>query len=77
MQQLILVQNSCKQSGIYTNALFAFVQMFEKMIQTDDGHVLVAFDTKEPTKRHLAYEGYKAGRIKMPEELAMQIPLNQ
>lgn len=63
------------QSGIYTNALFAFVQMFEKMIQTDDGHVLVAFDTKEPTKRHLAYDQYKAGRIKMPEELAMQIPL--
>lgn len=62
-------------SGIYTNALFAFVGMFEKIVTEDDVHILVAFDTKEPTKRHLAYEGYKAGRTKMPDELAMQIDL--
>jgi DNA polymerase I len=62
-------------SGIYTNALFAFVSMFEKIVDVNDHYVLVAFDTKEPTKRHLAYEGYKAGRIKMPEELIVQIPL--
>ncbi|PKK92682.1 MAG: DNA polymerase I, partial [Tenericutes bacterium HGW-Tenericutes-6] len=62
-------------SGIYTNALFAFVGMFEKIITDDTTHALVAFDTKEPTKRHLAYEGYKAGRTKMPEELIQQIQL--
>lgn len=62
-------------SGVYTNALFAFVGMFEKIITDDTHYALVAFDTKEPTKRHLAYEGYKAGRVKMPEELIMQIPL--
>lgn len=61
--------------GVYTNALFAFVGMFEKIITSDTTHALVAFDTKEPTKRHLSYEGYKAGRVKMPEELAMQIPM--
>ena len=61
--------------GIHTNALFAFVRMFEKMVFEDDVHVLVAFDTKEPTKRHDAYKDYKAGRVKMPEELAEQIPL--
>ncbi|MBE0700434.1 MAG: DNA polymerase I, partial [Acholeplasmataceae bacterium] len=61
--------------GIYTNALFAFVGMFEKIIKEENTYALVAFDTKEPTKRHLAYEGYKAGRVKMPEELVMQIPL--
>ncbi|MBU1094258.1 MAG: DNA polymerase I [Firmicutes bacterium] len=61
--------------GIYTNALFAFVGMFEKIITETSSYALVAFDTKEPTKRHLAYEGYKAGRTKMPEELGMQIPL--
>lgn len=61
--------------GVYTNALFAFVGMFEKIITEDIKEALVAFDTKEPTKRHLAYEGYKAGRVKMPEELAQQIPL--
>lgn len=62
-------------SGIYTNAVFAFVGMFEKIVTSDVTDVLVAFDTKEPTKRHLSYEGYKAGRVKMPEELAQQIPL--
>ncbi|MFH1693754.1 MAG: DNA polymerase I [Bacillota bacterium] len=61
--------------GVYTNALFAFVGMFEKIITDEITHALVAFDTKEPTKRHIAYEGYKAGRVKMPEELLMQIPL--
>ncbi len=62
-------------SGIYTNAVFAFVGMFEKIVTEDVEEVLVAFDTKEPTKRHLSYDGYKAGRQKMPEELAQQIPL--
>jgi DNA polymerase-1 len=62
-------------SGIYTNAVFAFVGMFEKIITDEVTDCLVAFDTKEPTKRHLSYEGYKAGRVKMPEELAQQIPL--
>jgi len=62
-------------SSIYTNAVFAFVGMFEKIVTQDVTDVLVAFDTKEPTKRHIAYEGYKAGRVKMPEELAQQIPL--
>lgn len=61
--------------GVYTNALFAFVGMFEKMVPPDTDYALVAFDTKEPTQRHLAYEGYKAGREKMPEELAQQIEL--
>jgi DNA polymerase-1 len=67
-----LMQSS---KGTYTNAVFAFVGMFEKMVTSDTTDVLVAFDTKEPTKRHLAYEGYKAGRTKMPEELGQQIPL--
>ncbi|MBN2268170.1 MAG: DNA polymerase I [Acholeplasmataceae bacterium] len=61
--------------GVYTNALFAFVGMFEKIITDETSYALVAFDTKEPTKRHIAYEGYKAGRVKMPEELIEQIPL--
>jgi DNA polymerase I len=61
--------------GVYTNALFAFVGMFEKIITEDANYALVAFDTKEKTKRHEAYEGYKAGRTKMPEELISQIEM--
>ena len=67
-----LMQSS---NGVYTNALFAFVGMFEKIVTDDTTDVLVAFDTKEPTKRHLKYEAYKAGRAKMPEELGQQIPM--
>jgi DNA polymerase-1 len=67
-----LMQSS---KGIYTNALFAFVGMFEKIVTDDVTDVLVAFDTKEPTKRHIQYDQYKAGRAKMPEELGQQIPI--
>lgn len=62
-------------TGVFTNAVFAFAGMFEKILEIDHTDILVAFDTAEPTKRHLSYEGYKAGRQKMPEELAQQIPL--
>lgn len=61
--------------GEYTNALFAFINMFEKIVSDEDDQILVAFDTKEPTKRHEAYEAYKAGRAKMPEELASQFSM--
>ncbi len=67
-----LMQSS---KGVYTNALFAFVGMFEKIVTDETTDVLVAFDTKEPTKRHLKYDQYKAGRAKMPEELGQQIPM--
>lgn len=35
----------------------------------------VTFDRKAPTFRHLAYEGYKATRKGMPDELASQMPI--
>lgn len=62
-------------SGVFTNAVFAFAGMFEKILDIEHTDVLVAFDTAEPTKRHLTYKAYKAGRQKMPEELGQQIPL--
>ncbi|CDR31162.1 DNA polymerase I [Acholeplasma oculi] len=62
-------------SGIYTNAVFAFSGMIDKIIELSNSHMLIAFDTGEPTHRHLSYEGYKAGRKEMPEELGSQIPL--
>lgn len=62
-------------TGIYTNAVFAFSNMLEKIIELSNGHMLIAFDTSKPTKRHEKYDAYKAGRKEMPEELAQQIPL--
>ena len=61
--------------GEYTNALFAFINMFEQIVQDQDDMILVAFDTKEKTKRHDMYQDYKAGRAKMPEELASQLDI--
>jgi DNA polymerase-1 len=61
--------------GIYTNALFAFINMVDKIKELSFDHILFAFDSKGPTKRHLLYEDYKAGRKEMPEELAQQFDL--
>ncbi len=63
------------KDGLYTNALFAFVNMIDKILEEDYTHILIAFDTSKPTHRHLMYKEYKAGREKMPEEMAVQIPI--
>ena len=44
-----------------------------KECQPDE--VAVAFDLKAPTFRHKMYDGYKATRHAMPEELAQQMPV--
>lgn len=36
--------------------------------------IAVAFDLKSPTFRHKMYDGYKANRKGMPEDLAQQLP---
>lgn len=38
-------------------------------------HLLVAFDRKEPTFRHIKYKEYKGTRKPMPAELHEQVPL--
>jgi len=63
------------KSGIYTNALFAFINMFEKIIDDNPGYVLVAFDTESPTFRAQQYTEYKAGRSDFPEILSHQVDL--
>ena len=64
------------RNGLYTNALFGFLNILQKLINDEQPDALcVAFDRKAPTFRHLAYAGYKAKRHAMPEELAMQMPV--
>ncbi len=64
------------KEGIYTQGIYAFLSMLFK-IRADyqPTHMLVAFDRKAPTFRHLEYQEYKAGRKGMPMELAMEMPL--
>jgi len=63
-------------TGLYTNAVFAFVNILNKHIEefTPD-YIAVAFDMKAKTVRHEMYDGYKARRKGMPDELAVQLPL--
>ena len=69
-------QNLTTRSGQPTNAIFGFLNILNKLLEEEDPQALcVTFDRKAPTFRHLAYEGYKATRKGMPEELASQMPI--
>lgn len=62
--------------GINTNAIYGFVNMLFKMkeeIKPD--YIVTTFDMRAPTFRHKEYTEYKAGRKKMPPELAEQFPI--
>ena len=63
------------KDGLYTNALFGFVNMISKLITDKTEYAFVAFDAGKQTFRHLQYDEYKGGRKPLPEELKVQIPL--
>ena len=64
------------REGLFTNGIFGFLNILHKLEQEDHPDALcVAFDLHGPTFRHLRYDGYKATRHGMPEELAMQMPV--
>jgi DNA polymerase I len=61
--------------GFPTNAIYGFVTMLKKIIQSESPDLLaVAFDLKGPTFRHEMYENYKIHRKPMPDDLIVQIP---
>ena len=63
------------KAGLYTNAVYGMANIIERQIQDlKPDYCVVAFDLKAPTFRHKAYDGYKANRKGMPEELAVQLP---
>lgn len=62
--------------GRYTNAIFGFLNILTKLREQEaPDAVAIAFDLKAPTFRHKMYDGYKAQRKGMPEELAQQMPV--
>lgn len=62
--------------GTYTNAVYGFLAILFKVIEEiNPTHIVVAFDLKAPTQRHKMYEGYKATRKGMPQELVAQLPI--
>ena len=69
-------QNLTTREGQPTNAIFGFLNILNKLLDDSQPDALcVTFDRAAPTFRHLAYEGYKAQRKPMPEELASQMPI--
>ncbi len=64
------------KDGKYTNAVYGFLAiMFKNIEDLKPDYMAVSFDLKAPTARHKMYEGYKANRHGMPEELAQQMPM--
>ncbi len=64
------------KDGTYTNAVYGFLSILFKLTEdVNPDYMVVAFDLKAPTARHKMYEGYKANRHGMPNELAEQMPI--
>ena len=64
------------KDGKYTNAVYGFLAILFKLLEDiNPNYLVVAFDLKAPTARHKLYEGYKANRHGMPDELAEQMPM--
>ncbi len=64
------------REGLYTHAIYGFLNILERMEKEErPDAVCVSFDLHGPTFRHLKYDGYKATRHGMPEELAQQMPV--
>lgn len=64
------------RDGLFTNAIYGFLSTYYKLQEEEQpDRTVVCFDVKEKTFRHKRFEGYKAQRKGMPEELAMQLPV--
>ncbi|MBQ8510739.1 MAG: DNA polymerase I [Clostridia bacterium] len=62
-------------SGLFTHAVYGMATILQKNLDAVKPDAFaVAFDLKAPTFRHKKFDGYKANRKGMPEELAVQLP---
>jgi len=63
------------KTGELVNAVYGFTAVLLKALREfKPEFVALTLDRKEPTFRHEQYEGYKATRLKAPDELYAQIP---
>ena len=83
MKLLVLDGNSLVNRAFYgikilttkdnrpTNAIYGFLNILLNLLRENQpDEVAIAWDLKAPTFRHKMYDGYKATRHGMPEELA-------
>jgi DNA polymerase-1 len=70
------IRNLSAADGFPTNAIYGFTNMILKILrEKNPDYFAIVFDTPAPTKRHEAYEAYKAQRPGMPDDLKIQVPL--
>jgi len=70
------VRTLTTKDGLNTNAIFGFLNIFFKYLEEiSPDYIAAAFDLPAPTFRHKMFDGYKATRHKMPDELREQIPV--
>ena len=64
------------KDGRYTNAIYGFLNILLNLLRENQpDEVAIAWDLKAPTFRHKMYDGYKATRHGMPDDLAQQMPV--
>ena len=61
--------------GMNTGAVLGFTNSLVEVLQKENPtHIGIAFDTSEPTFRHVEYKEYKANREAQPEDITSAIP---
>lgn len=69
------IRTLTNSAGLPTNAVYGMITMLNRQVEKyKPDYAAIAFDLPAPTFRHKMYEGYKATRKGMPEELALQMP---
>ena len=64
------------KDGRPTNAIYGFMNILLGLLaEHQPDEIAIAWDLRAPTFRHKMYDGYKATRKGMPEELAAQMPV--
>jgi len=62
-------------SGLCTSGVFGLINTILDIIKREHPtHMAAAFDTSEPTQRHIEFPAYKAQRDQMPEDISKQLP---
>ena len=60
--------------GQHTSAIFGVINSFLRLLEIKDArYIMISFDPKAPTFRHVLSAEYKATRPPMPEELVSQV----
>ncbi len=61
--------------GINISASYGFTNSLLDVLKNEKpSHIVVAFDTKAPTERHIQYKEYKAQRQETPEDIISNLP---